>query len=559
MRQKDAPVVLAEAAAFIHQGGYRELSLSSLSTGDYGHIGPLLEALNQNHAASHVSFQLPSLRVSTFSLPILEKVSAVRRSGLTFAVETPVDAWQLAINKEVSRDSVVAILREARKNGWRGAKFYFMIGLPPGGTPADGAGHGQEEEEIVGFIRDVAQKTGMNFNINVGTFIPKPHTPYQWAAQIGEEAARQKLEYIRQSLRAGGHKVGIQDPFVSVLEGFISRGDERVGGIIEEAFNQGCRLDAWDDYIKKDIWRAIFDRERPLVASILGERPLPQPEEPEPLWGPLWGGIESGTSLGFLVEEARRSAVGLSTPPCKEACDHPCGICPEQGRVAANKTAFPEKTASAPIPTPTLIPTPTPAPPPVPELSPPERPVRDPETHRILFSFSKRESAVWLPHLALIEIFAMALIRSGIPALFTRGFNPLPRLDFASPISIGVSAHEEIATLDTEGFFDAQACAEALNAQLPEGFRVNQARNLYIPSGAKKHSAASLLWGFAYAPSDYVRAPEEKQYRQGRIAAGESLFDLQRLSVLARSPGPGWEEKDGVSYFEAYQALYGAI
>jgi radical SAM superfamily enzyme YgiQ (UPF0313 family) len=130
MRQKDAAVVAAEAGAFINRGGYREISLSSLSSGDYRHIGGLLESLNHTYAAAHISFQLPSLRVSTFSLPILESISTVRKSGLTFAVETPNDAWQLALNKEVGRDNVVAIIREDRKNGWRGVKFYLMIGLP---------------------------------------------------------------------------------------------------------------------------------------------------------------------------------------------------------------------------------------------------------------------------------------------------------------------------------------------------------------------------------------------------------------------------------------------
>ncbi|MDR2029675.1 MAG: radical SAM protein, partial [Treponema sp.] len=120
MRQKTAGHIRREVAAFIKSGGYREISLSSLSTGDYRHLDGLLESLNREYGSRHISFQLPSLRVSSFSLPLLEKVSEVRKSGLTFAVETAVEAWQLSINKEVSRDQVVAILQEARKRGWRG-------------------------------------------------------------------------------------------------------------------------------------------------------------------------------------------------------------------------------------------------------------------------------------------------------------------------------------------------------------------------------------------------------------------------------------------------------
>jgi radical SAM-linked protein len=552
MRQKNSGVVLAEADAFIRTGGYREISLSSLSTGDYRYIDALLEKLNRAYGPARVSFQLPSLRVSTFSLPILKKISSVRRSGLTFAVETPVDAWQLAINKSVSRESVAAILKEARKNGWRGAKFYFMVGLPMGGLDAGlRDGTGREEEEIVAFIRDAARKTGMNFNINVGAFVPKPHTPFQRAAQIGEDTAREKLEYIRRSLKPQGHKVGIQDPFISVLEGVISRGDERVGGLIEEAFNRGCRLDAWDDYIRKDVWRGLFEKERSLVETVLGEKeagvPLP------------WSGIGSGTGIGFLEEEARRASAGLATPPCAPSCDHPCGVCPGWGRVSENAgdSGSPSVPAS-----------------PEPEVSAGQDggpnilgDKRDPATRRILFSFSKSGPAVWLPHLAVIEVFSMALQRAGIPVQFSEGFNPLPRLDFASPLSIGVFAEGEIATLDTDGFFDAFSFTERLNPRLPEGFRVREALNVYIPAGMKKHSAASLLWGFAYEPPalsgggagepqagpDLVSAPEEKQYRRERLDAGESLFGLTRKSVLAKSrANPG----EPASYFSVYRALY---
>ncbi|MDR0377803.1 MAG: TIGR03936 family radical SAM-associated protein [Spirochaetaceae bacterium] len=560
MRQKDARVVLAEADAFIRAGGYRKISLSSLSSGDYRYIDALLEELNRTYSPYHVSFQLPSLRVSTFSLPILGKISAVRRSGLTFAVETPVDAWQLAINKEVSRNSVIAILKEARKNGWRGAKFYFMVGLPvegPGGRVQDGAS--REEEEIVAFIRDTARKTGMNFNVNVGAFVPKPHTPFQWAAQINEDAAREKLEYIRRNLKPHGHKVGIQDPFISVLEGIISRGDERVGGLIAEAFNRGCRLDAWDDYIRKDLWRGVLENERSLVETILGKKEL---DVPLP-----WDSVSSGTSLRFLTEEARRSSAGVTTPPCaaqagvevqeqdeKPACGHPCGLCPGGGRVienTANLSSPPETGNSG-------------APSNLPRVSGAgsRRSLRDPAAYRLVFSFAKSGPAVWLPHLAVIEVFAMALQRAGIPVQFSEGFNPLPKLDFASPISLGVFAGGEIATVDTSGFFDSPTFTERLNSQLPEGFRVNQALAVYIPSGMKKHSAASLLWGFAYEPApganpepDLVPAAGEKQYRQGRLAAGESLFGLRRKSVLAKCREAPHQP---ASYFSVYQALYPA-
>ncbi|MDR1059560.1 MAG: radical SAM protein, partial [Treponema sp.] len=204
MRQKSIARIREETAAFINEGGYNEISLSSLSSGDYEGIEELTDILNSEYGERHISFQFPSLRVSTFSLPLLEKISAVRKSGLTFAVETPVDSWQFSINKEVSKNSVIAILREAKKRGWRGAKFYFMLGRPLGRLPAEaaaafpeGEGSLREEREIVRFVLDAARETGMRFNVNVGVFVPKPGTPYQWAGQMEEEEARQKLRYLQ--------------------------------------------------------------------------------------------------------------------------------------------------------------------------------------------------------------------------------------------------------------------------------------------------------------------------------------------------------------------------
>ncbi|MFP3088918.1 TIGR03936 family radical SAM-associated protein [Treponema sp. TIM-1] len=524
MRQKPADTIRQEIAALIDQGGFREISLSSLSTGDYRHIDDLVTSLNAAYASRYISFQLPSLRVSTFSLPLLEKVSEVRKSGLTFAVETPADAWQLSINKEVSREQVVAILREAKKQGWRGAKFYFMVGLPLG----NGGGCGTEEGEIVDFILDVAARTGMHFHINVGTFIPKPHTPYQGVPQISEVEAREKLDFIRSRLRPRGHKVGIQDPFVSTLEGIISRGDERVGDLIEDAYREGCRLDAWAEYFQGDRWTSLLEKYRPLGEEILGARKsgtaLP------------WDCIDSGTSRGFLTEEWKKSAEKEITLPCMNNCTHFCGNCHGDNKIVENNIH--SKVISDGISQ---------------GFTAPQIKKPAPDTYRILFSFSKTGKGVFLSHLGVIEVFSMAFIRSGIPVLFTGGFNPLPKLDFASPLAMGIAGEGEIASLDTDYPFEAECFKDTLNRALPQGFSVIEAVNLLIPGGLKKHSLASLLWGYEYeAPDshgpDLVKAGDEKSYRLTQ----KGLYGLRRRAVLAKPPG----EDISSSYFTVYRGLY---
>jgi hypothetical protein len=449
-------------------------------------------------------------------------------------VETPVDAWQLSLNKEVHLDDVTAILREAKQRGWRGAKFYFMVGLPTActGTPAEK----MEEEEIVGFVLEAARKTGMHFNINAGTFIPKPHTSYQWEAQINEEDARKKLEYIRSGLKSRGHKVGVQDPFISVIEGVISRGDERVGEIVEEAFLLGCRLDAWNEYLKKDVWRSLFAKYGdPVRESLSGRdrgKPLP------------WSCVDSGVSEHFLSRELDKSTGGTLRSACAADCDHPCGVCSSGDRVITNGISpelKPDDAAPAAA-EPATLPAHT----------------KDRETYRIVFSFVKEGPAVFLSHLSVIEVFSQAMFRAGIPVLFSRGFHPLPKIDFASPLSLGIFADGEIATLDTDGFYSPQDFIGALNPELPGGFRVNEAIGICIMSGAKKHSAASLLWGFSYEMPGrdpvYVPATEEKKYRSRYTESPGTIFGLRRKSVLARSPA---DPAQAESYFSVYKALYG--
>jgi radical SAM superfamily enzyme YgiQ (UPF0313 family) len=526
MRQKDAGKVEAETEAFISKGGYREITLSSLSSGDYRYLDRLMESLNDKYKKRRISFQLPSLKVSGFSLNLLEKISEVRKSGLTFAVETPADYWQMAINKRVSGEDVVSILREAKRRGWKSAKFYFMIGLP---LDKNSKELKTEEEEIEAFIKKTAALTGMRFTITIGTFIPKSNTPFQWAAQINREESERKLSFLRVRLKSMGHKAGIQDPLISVIEGILSRGDERAGELFEEAFHLGCRLDSWSEYLQRNIWESILKKYRSLVDEILDEKSMGHPLP--------WSRIQSGVSENYLKNEFKKAQTGEITFQCINNCTKPCGICSDVAKIVENTIqdkAISHNNMSASFGK------------------------KDPDTHRIIFSFSKQGSAVFHSHLGLLEIFSMAFVRASIPVLYSQGFNPLPRLDIASPLSLGITASGEIAAIDTEVFFDAGQFRSAFNSFLPEGFEVKEAMNVYIPSGEKKHSVSSLLWGFVYSGEkkdhQMVKAKEEKAYREARIEKDGSIFSLERLSVLARPAGNSGEP--GASYFEVFRELY---
>ncbi|MCL2242877.1 MAG: TIGR03960 family B12-binding radical SAM protein [Treponema sp.] len=557
-RQKSIEQIVSEVNDLVKESGWREISLSSLSSGDYNGVEELVETLNKLFYSSHVSFQMPSLKVSGFSLLLLEKISVTRKSGLTFAVETPHDFWQMSINKEVTRDSVFTILGEAKKRGWKTAKFYFMIGLPLKRTETfnmQSGGHEttSEEEEIVSFITDVGRRTRMHFNINVGIFIPKPHTPYQWASQIDSAAAMEKMLYIKSKLKPLGHKVSISDPVISRIEGLLSRGDERAGLLCEEAWRSGSRLDAWDEFIDKEKWLQLLDKNCEMTDWFLsGNEPLP------------WNGIDSCVTKEYLKQELEKSNNAERTPSCREKCTL-CGVC--KNRVPEVKEYGNE---IKPLRNMDLV---------IPYLqhslqytkqqngdagvSPPRK--SDPDIYRVLFSFSKNGNAVFHGHLSLIEIFSMSFIRAEIPVMFTQGFNPLAKIEIASPLSTGVSADCEIAAADFHSEIDTYMFIEKLNKNIPQGISINNAKCFLIPCGKKKYSLTSLLWGFTYNSAesiDYVNAKHDKVYRQKRLENDcVSLYDFRRKEVLARNIVTTDAENLAVStewasYFDVYNFLY---
>jgi len=537
-RQKDKELIINQVSEMIEKGGWQEISLSSLSSGDYSGIENLIDELNNKFKCLHVSFQLPSLKVSSFALTLLGKISVTRKSGLTFAVETPMELWQIAINKEVTRDSVAAILEEAKKSGWKGAKFYFMIGLPKPANTDDNF-IVNEEEEIVSFISDIGRRTRMHFNINVGLFIPKPHTPYQWASQIESEAVDKKFAFIRTRLKPLGHKVSVSDLLISQIEGLLSRGDERAGFLCEEAWKNGSRLDAWDEYINKESWHSIFEKNIEYVNSVFSGKNAKLP----------WSEIDSCVTNEYLEKELDKSNEPVRTPSCVDKCGL-CGVCDKNYSLQTNckKTdnIYVELNKENVNQN---------------ELQVNEITIRksDPAIHRILFSFSKENSAVFHGHLSLIEIFSFAFRRANIPVLYSLGFNPIAKIEFASPLATGINADNEVAVVNFLNVYSPENFIEFLNPCLPDGIIIKNAECFLIKSGVKKHSLSSLLWGSAYFNNDhidYVNSKDEKVYRQNRLETNcESFLSLRRHEVLSKNITDN-ETCEWASYFDVYKKLY---
>ena len=373
-RQKDASLILEEAEYLVSTCGFRNITLTSLSTGDYKGLLPLVEELNRRYKDRHISFQLPSLRVNSMNLDLLAEISTVRKSGLTFAVETPDAAGQAAINKDVSRDKIISLLHEARNKGWKLAKFYFMVGLPVN------SGERSEGEAIVEFLQEIQKETRIRINVNVGVFIPKPHTPYDRERQMNDSEGMKEIMIIRDGLRGKNFKVGFHSPYTSFVEGIISRGDKRVGTLLEKAWREGARFDAWDEYHDRNIWKKVVEEaDWDVEEDTCRYR---EKDEKRP-----WDDISLRVSQSYLDRECEKSYRSERTIPCDTDCENPCGVCGKSYDVRypeVQETEYPAFTPVWAVKKEDLLPE---------------------DEIKAVFAFRKEDKAIYLGHLDTVHVY----------------------------------------------------------------------------------------------------------------------------------------------------------
>ncbi|WP_296686465.1 TIGR03960 family B12-binding radical SAM protein [Treponema sp. UBA3813] len=489
-RAKTKQLIFDDVDKLVNEAGYREISLTSLSSADYPNIEDLLDDLNARYKSQNVSFQLPSLKVNSFSLPLLEKLSEVRKSGLTFAVETPEEAWQLRLNKEVYAQHLVDVILDAKKRGWNKAKFYFMVGLPFPETEEL-----TEEKAIVDFLIDLQNRTRIQCNVNVGTFIPKPHTAYQWVRQISPEESERKLSYIRDHLPRGKFHVGTHDVNTSYLEGLLSRGDKRAGKVILSAYKKGARLDAWENHLRENLkhWESAFaEADFDVKESILRERGK---DEVLP-----WDDVSLGVSKNFYKKEWDKNEKEELTPKCKPDCDHRCGVCNNKTCVNIdNKPQDVQKSI---------------------QLSSnsvyPEWNI--PVMYRVIFQFTKKNGGEYISHLSQIEFFNRAVLKSSLPVIYTTGFNPLPRLEFASTLSLGISSDAEIASTVLYENITESDFISSLNRHLPSSIQIQKAFVFPVTNQRRRESLSTGLWGNVYEYSFKCPVGEVKHFFDSELS-----------------------------------------
>ena len=328
VRERSLERLLEIAERLERATGYEEISLSSLSSGDYSCLKELVVALVERFRDQRVSVSLPSMRVDNLVKQSLEEMSQARRSGLTLAPEAGTQRLRDVINKGVTEEDVLRAVTDAFDSGFTGVKLYFMMGLPTE-TDEDLQGIGDLARKVTAAYYAVPKERrakGLRVTCSASVFVPKPFTPFQWAAQDDIDTVMDKQRRLREYLKMKGVTFNWHDPSLSFLEACIARGDRRVGEVIYTAWQKGCILDGWSEHFKYDAWLSAFE-DCGLSMAFYANRERPY-EELLP-----WSFIDMGVTQKYLQLENERAKKGQTTKDCRKGCNG-CGLQRYEGMCA---------------------------------------------------------------------------------------------------------------------------------------------------------------------------------------------------------------------------------
>lgn len=475
LRERSPDTILKLVEDALQATGYDEVSLLSLSTGDYSCVAPLISELMTRYAEARVAVSLPSLRVGTLTDGLIEDIRKVRKTGFTLAPEAGSDRMRRVINKGITEADLIAGAASIYSAGWRLIKLYFMIGLP--GETVDDV---TQISTLARKVKDQAKAVGASGDVNVAvsTFVPKAHTPFQWEPQISMQETLDLQYQLHCELKKRKLRFKWQDAPLSLMEGVFARGDRRLAPVLVRAVELGCRFDGWHEHFSLQRWQQAFRDCGIEPEWYLRRRGL---DEILP-----WDHLDCGVTREFLLAERERALAEAATEDCRNGACSACGVCDfkDVATRLAQKTELP----------------PTPA---------TENPEQQPTRMRL--RFAKTGAMIYLSHLELITVFTRAVSRAGVPILFSQGFHPHPRFSFGTATSVGVESQAEYMDMFTASGMPAGEVRERLNAVLPEGLQVLEALEVDL----KAPSISTLIESTRYRIT--IAKMTAEALREGRV------------------------------------------
>ena len=320
VREKDPQTLMEQARELVANTGYDEISLTSLSTADYSRVTEVVRQLLSEFQGQKTNISLPSLRVDTFSVALAQEIQQVRRAGLTFAPEAGTQRLRDVINKGVTGEDLLKAVSVAFSAGWSALKLYFMIGLPT-----------EKQEDTEGIVRlsrrvlETGRRLGappgrLKVTVNVSSFVPKSHTPFQWEPQAPMEELQAKQAMLKKLLKERGFVFHWHDSKVSFIEAVLARGDRRLGQVLEKAWDLGCRFDGWSECFRFDLWQKAFELTGMYPGWYAYQRYTDEDLLP-------WDHIDAGVSKEYLIREHKNALEGKTTPDCRAGRCPGCGLC----------------------------------------------------------------------------------------------------------------------------------------------------------------------------------------------------------------------------------------
>jgi radical SAM family uncharacterized protein/radical SAM-linked protein len=440
VRERSLRNLLLLSDASVAATGYEDISLLSLSTGDYGCILPLMENMMSKYESQRIAISLPSLRAGTLTPSLMNLVKKVRKTGFTIAPEAGSQRLRDVINKNITEKEIIDTVNDAFLLGWQVIKLYFMVGLP---TETD-----DDLEAIVDLVKKLKTVNHKNrrkgqINVSIATFIPKPHTPFQWSPQISLDESTHKITWLRKKLKIPGVRFKWQNPKVSIIEGLWARGDRRLNRLLVTAYKKGCKFDGWSDRFRYDSWEASF-LEESVDIDFFTTR-VRDIVEPLP-----WDHVDTMVSKDYLISEWSKAVEGVHTVDCRNGDCNQCGACDFE---AIEPKVFDDRKNNM-------------------GESFTQDHQKPKDYKKLKISFSKLDQAKYFGHLEMVKIFFRAIRRAGIPVKYSEGFHPKPLISFEDALPVGIESLNEIFYLSIHGNVKPQTIINRLNRHLPKELRI---------------------------------------------------------------------------------------
>jgi radical SAM family uncharacterized protein/radical SAM-linked protein len=531
VRERDPEQIIEAVLNSVDKAGYDESGLTSLSTADFSCVSPLVKELMKRLKEKKVSLSVSSLRAYGLSGDLLDEISDVRNTSLTFAPEAGTQRMRDVINKNITEEDIAQSAHNIFARGWRKMKLYFMIGLPTE-DDEDVRGIAETAHRMLNIAKQYYKRWKMvNVTASVSSYVPKPHTPFQWCQMTTLDEIQRKQTMLLELSRK--YHIGLKwhESRISHLEGVMSRGDRKVCDVIERAWHKGARFDGWGSHLKYREWLEAMDElgldKEVYYRTIPLDSKLP------------WGHIHVGVEPDFLKQEYKRALKDRLSPPCGKPfrakvhhtnlADHEaderklicysCGVACDMKQMREERKDYLLQLNA--IERPEVAPDPEPGELRAPKLEKFEQ--GEPLTYRV--TWTKLQRSQFMGHSDVIRMLPRVVRRAGLTAYYTQGYHPIPIMTFAPALSLGVPSFGEIVDMQLTDDITPEELLQRLNSVSSEGIRFLHAER--VPNGdkalAKNIDGGTYLIGIAPDTLSSLM-----QVREGMI--GETLG--QRLAAL---------------------------